>query len=67
MTPEEREAWLIQRLRDVADEAAEDVEQWGNYAADYFQQKWNLAGTIAYYRAIADADDPFSVDYGRDV
>lgn len=34
-------------------EAADDIESWGAYAAEYFQTKWNLAGDVARARATA--------------
>ncbi len=38
-------------LRDLLAEAIEDIDSWASYASDYFQQKHDLAGTLAKYRA----------------
>lgn len=43
----------IAELESALHEAADDIESWGAYAADYFQQKWNLAGDVARARAAA--------------
>lgn len=40
-------------LESALREAADDIESWGAYAAEYFQTKWNLAGDVARARAIA--------------
>lgn len=40
------------KLLGALKEAAEDIEDWGSYAPDFFQEKHNLAGDIAKYRAI---------------
>jgi chromosome segregation ATPase len=42
------------RLRDLRLhylEAIEDIEEWGGYASSYFQNKHDLAGTVAEHRA----------------
>lgn len=36
-------------------EAVQDITDWGIYASGYFQEKHNLAGTVARHRAILDA------------
>ena len=38
------------RLRHLLAEAADDIESWGAYASEYFQQKHDLAGCVAKYR-----------------
>lgn len=38
---------LLQALRDATDA----IEHWGTYAADYFQQKWDLQSDINAARA----------------
>ena len=40
---------------DLMEEAVEDVAEWGAYASEYFQDKWNLEGVMHKwrYRAIA--------------
>lgn len=43
----------IERLRAALLDALEDVEHWGAYASEYFQEKWNLAGDIARIREAA--------------
>ena len=37
-------------LRKLLAEAAEDVEDWGSYASEYFQNKHDLAGNAKKYR-----------------
>lgn len=43
----------ITELRAALREAADDIESWGAYASDYFQEKWDLAGDVTKYRALA--------------
>ena len=43
----------IERLRAALIDAADSVEDWGAYAAEYFQEKWDLKGDIAAIRAAA--------------
>jgi hypothetical protein len=43
----------VEHLRHVILAAADDIEWWGTYASDYFQEKWDLKGDIARYRAFA--------------
>lgn len=40
----------IERLRKLLAEAADDIEDWGSYAGDYFCNKHNLAGDVKKYR-----------------
>lgn len=44
----------VARLRSALLEAAEDVQDWGAYASDYFQEKWDLDGDVAKYRALGN-------------
>lgn len=48
-----------EKLRELLREAAEDVEAWGAYASGYFQEKHDLAGCAAKYRAagVGDQED----------
>ena len=41
------------RLRAALLEAADDIEHWGGYASDGFQQRWDLAGDIKRARSAA--------------
>ena len=50
------------------EEAAEDIEGWGSYASQYFQEKHDLSGTVTKYRnldtsalsaAIEAAEEPY--------
>ena len=34
-------------------EAADDIENWGAYASEYFQEKWNLVDDVAKYKKAA--------------
>ena len=40
---------------DLMEEAAEDVAEWGAYASEYFQEKWNLEGTLHKWQDRATA------------
>ena len=40
----------IEALESLAGDAIDGIEEWGEYADQYFQEKWNLAGTVAGYR-----------------
>lgn len=40
-------------LRESLTNAADEVESWGAYASDYFQQKYDLAGTVLKIRQAA--------------
>ena len=42
-------------LEDALREAADDIEEWGSYASDYFIKKWDLAGDVAKARAALEA------------
>jgi hypothetical protein len=41
----------IEQLEAALSEAIEDIEHWGGYAGEYFQDKWDLKGSIAKARA----------------
>lgn len=41
------------RLRTLLNEAADEIDGWGQYAGDYFQEKWDLKGTVQKYRDAA--------------
>ena len=40
-------------LRKLLAEAAEDIEDWGSYASEYFQNKHDLSGNVKKYREAA--------------
>ena len=42
---------IVERRGDLLREAVEDIESWGAYASDYFQEKHDLTGCLAAYRA----------------
>jgi len=55
-----RDAWIkavkpyadeIERLREKYKEAIDDIEEWGAYASEYFQEKWKLKECIEQHRA----------------
>ena len=47
------------KLRELLDEAVQEIEAWGAYASDYFQQKHDLAGTVARFKAaLSQQDEP---------
>ena len=41
----------IERLREKYEEAIDDIEEWGAYAPEYFQEKWKLKECIEQHRA----------------
>lgn len=43
------------KLRAGYAEAIDDIESWGAYASEYFQGKYDLAGTVAKHRAAIEA------------
>jgi chromosome condensin MukBEF ATPase and DNA-binding subunit MukB len=45
---------LRKLLSDHAGDALEDVQEWGSYASGYFQEKWDLAGTVAKWERRRD-------------
>ena len=48
----EREAFNkeLQQYADWLDEAAADIEDWGMYASEYLQQKWDLPDQVQDYK-----------------
>jgi hypothetical protein len=44
-------------FKELLAEAVDDIEHWGSYAGEYFQEKWNLAGDLAKYRAALDSTE----------
>jgi len=41
----------IERLQEKYEEAIDDIEEWGAYASEYFQEKWKLKECIEQHRA----------------
>ena len=41
-------------IADWLDEAAQEVIDWGSYASEYFQSKWDLPGAVKAIRARAN-------------
>jgi hypothetical protein len=41
----------IARLRGLLAEATQEIEDWGTYASEYFQERHDLPGTVARFRA----------------
>lgn len=46
-----------ERLRALLLEASEEIDSWGSYASEYFQQKHDLSGTVAKFHAAAMAKE----------
>jgi len=44
-----------QEYADLMDEAAVNVSDWGAYASEYFQDKWDLAGYVKKWQDRAAA------------
>lgn len=42
-----------ERLRNLLGDAADEIQNWGAYASEYFQEKHDLAGCVGKYRAAA--------------
>lgn len=49
----------IAELEAALKAAAEDIGDWGAYASQYFQEKWDLAGEVKRYTAIAEGKLPY--------
>ena len=45
-----------QALVEALEDATDEIESWGAYASEYFQEKHDLAGNVAKFRAITQAD-----------
>ena len=45
-----------QALVEALEDATDEIESWGAYASEYFQEKHDLAGNVAKFRAIAQAE-----------
>lgn len=43
-----------ERIIEWLEEAAEDVQEWGNYASPFFEKKHVLSGNVGQYQARAD-------------
>ena len=54
---DEREAFSKERQQyaDWLDEAAADIEDWGMYASEYLQKKWDLSDQVQDYKNRAAA------------
>ena len=42
---------IVERLRLKYEEAISEIEEWGAYASEYFQEKWGLKECIEQHRA----------------
>lgn len=49
---------LAETLRAALAEAADDLSDWGGYASGYAKTKYDLAGCVAKYRALARGKEP---------
>lgn len=43
----------VERLRNLLGDAADEIQNWGAYASEYFQEKHDLAGCVAEFKAAA--------------
>lgn len=48
----------IEHIESALREAIEDIQSWGGYASAYFQDKHDLQGCVARYRAILTKETP---------
>ena len=46
-----KQDYEIERLREKYEEAIDNIEEWGAYAPEYFQEKWKLKECIEQHRA----------------
>lgn len=51
-----------ERLRELVKEATDEIEAWGQYASDYFQQKHDLEGTLRRFRAALEGKEDEQAD-----
>jgi len=42
--------------KELMGEAAHDVSEWGAYASEYFQEKWDLKGTVKKWLGRAEGE-----------
>ena len=45
----------VERLHNLLGDAADEIQNWGSYASEYFQEKHDLAGCVAEFKAAAMA------------
>ena len=43
----------IEQLESALSNAADDIQDWGAYASEYFQQRWGLDADVEKYKALA--------------
>lgn len=63
----ERKDWLIEelkekeneieKLKDLLRDASNQIAEWGSYADKYYQEKWDLEGTLKKFRKASNAPD----------
>ena len=47
----------IEALKEALLEAAEEIDDWGQYAGEYFMKKHDLAGTVKRFKDLAEQEE----------
>ena len=68
LTPDETAALQkrVAELEGALKDAAASVKEWGAYAIQYFQDKWDLSGEVARYIAIAEGKNDAAKEGKKD-
>lgn len=56
----------VAELESALKDAAASVKEWGAYASQYLQDKWDLPGEVARYIAIAEGKNDAALTGGKD-
>ena len=56
----------VAELEGALKDAAASVKEWGAYASQYLQDKWDLSGEVARYIAIAEGKNDAALTGGKD-
>ena len=68
LTPDEATALQkrVAELEGALKDAATSVKEWGAYASQYLQDKWDLPGEVARYIAIAEGKNEAALEGKKD-
>ena len=56
----------VAELETALKAAAEDIGDWGAYASQYLQEKWDLSGEVKRYTAISEGKLPYRARYSME-